>query len=128
MQKTNEGKLLMYYLGGGSGDKNLRELDLVKEVSLLRNDEGILFLSLEIDYPGLPFTGLFNFNLNSGTSQLEPLSLYMINVTKLSNEEFLIYIDFVWSKEGDTENFEVLCRFKGKVPDGLKHKTCPSFD
>lgn len=29
MEKTNDGKILLYYLGDGSGDKNLPEADVV---------------------------------------------------------------------------------------------------
>jgi hypothetical protein len=128
MVKMNDGKLLLYYLGEGSGNTNLQEVDIVKPATLERNHESQLVLSFEIDYPGLAFTGPVNFKLDKGDSQYKDLFLFMFHVAKLSDAEFLIYADLVWNKEDDTENFEVLARFKGVVPEGLKYKVCPSIN
>ena len=79
-----------------------------------------------MDYPELPFKGLVNFNLDNSRSQYTNLFLYRTNTIVLSPNEFMIVADFVWTTENNTENFEIIGRFSGKVPGGLDYKICPT--
>ena len=124
--KNNEGKLLHYYLVDGSGDKNLPVTEIIKHATLGQSEEGNLILTFEVDYPELPFKGLVNFNLHNDKSQYKNLFLYRTNTIVLSPNEFMIVADFVWTTEDDTENFEIIGRFSGKVPGGLDYKICPT--
>lgn len=105
MEILNTGKLLIYYVCDGSGDQNFENIELTKEVKLLRNKVGSHIMSFEIDYPGLPIKREQHFNLNSIDIQTKEVSLYMIHTIKLSEDTFILFADLVYDKEDGTENF-----------------------
>ena len=126
MKKVN-GKLKFYYLGDSSGDKILdlidKEYDSVIEVI----GENV-YLSFNASFLEKPANEPIKFDLNQFTTQFKDVFLFLLNIIKISEDEFLLIADFVWMQgEEDANNFEIIGRYEGDVPKGLKFRECFSF-
>ena len=52
----------------------------------------------------------------------------MLELDSLLQIALMLHVaDFVWTTENNTENFEIIGRFSGKVPGGLDYKICPTL-
>jgi len=125
MEFLNKGKLNLYYLGDGPGDKNFPEAELLKEATLSKGNDGEVILSFEIDYPEFPIRDTIHFNLDTFGSQFDKITLYYLQTVELSENEFMLMANYVWTEPIDLENFEIVARFEGQVPPGLVFKVCP---
>lgn len=127
MELLNKGKLNLYYLGDGPGDKNFPETELKKVATLSKGKEDEIVLTFEIDYPVFPIRDVIHFNLDTFSSQYDAITLYYLQTVILSDTEFMIVANYVWTEPVDLENFEIVARFEGQVPLGLEYKVCPPF-
>lgn len=124
----NKGKISFSYLGDGAGDKNLPDLEYQVNAIIENKDSEDSSLVFEMDYPDFPYNGELVFNLKEGRSENEKIFFLTCNIIVLADADFLIVADLFYITENDTENFEIIGRFQGKVPDGLKFKYCPIID
>jgi hypothetical protein len=123
----NQGKILIRYLGDGAGDKNLPVLDFISEAKIdnyQNKDSCVIF---EMYYPNFPFNGKVIFNLISTRSENERLYILTHNILKIENNEFIVTASFYYLIDNDTENFEIIGRFQGEVPNDLCYSVCPSL-
>jgi hypothetical protein len=128
MEILNKGKLNLYYLGDGPGDKNLPDTVLLKDAILSKGVNEEIVLTFEIDYPKFPIHDLIHFNLNTFNSQHDKITLYYLQSIVLSKNEFLVIANYVWSEPVDLENFEIIARFEGQIPHGLNSSVCPPLN
>ena len=93
MKKVN-GKLKFYYLGDSSGDKVLdlidKEYDSVIEVI----GENV-YLSFNASFLEKPTNEPIKFDLNQFTTQFKDVFLFLLNVIKISEDEFLLLVQLV---------------------------------
>ena len=124
----NKGKISFSYLGDSAGDKNLPELEYQVNAIIENKDSEASSLVFEMDYPDFPFIGELVLDLKEGRSKNEKIYFLTCNIIILGEADFLIVADLFYITENDSENFEIIGRFQGKVPDGLKFKICPIID
>ena len=124
----NKGKISFSYLGDSAGDKNLPELEYQVNAIIENKDSEASSLVFEMDYPDFPFNGELVLDLKEGSSKNEKIYFLTCNIIILGEADFLIVADLFYITENDSENFEIIGRFQGKVPDGLKFKICPIID
>jgi len=123
----NSGKILLRYLGDSSSNKNLPKLDFIIDAKIGYHDTFDTCIFFKMDYPNCPYNGEIIFNLITTRSINEKLFIYTYNVIKLELNEFIVTANYFYLTDGNTENFEIIGRFKGEVPSDLCHSVCPSL-
>lgn len=124
----NNGKILIRYMGNSTGDKNLPELDFILDAKVETNEENESCIVYEMFYPNFPFNGKIYFNINSGNAENSKMYIHTHQVIKIESNEFIIASTFYYFVDGDTENFEIIGRFQGEVPNDLCYSVCPSLN
>lgn len=124
---TSLGKVALYYSGNCDGEKVLPDVVIQKKALLTNDETGEVRLYFNLFYPGLPMEGNVSFTLQGFQSNVIDLYIYKVQAIGISREEFLLIIHLFWEKENDTENFELMGRFKGTVPKDIPYRYCPGI-
>ena len=124
---TNLGKVTLYYSGNCDGEKTLPDVVIQKKALLTLSESGEARLYFNLFYPGLPMEGNVSFILQGFQSNVIDLYIYKVQAIGISREEFLLILNLFWEKEDDTENFELMGRFRGTVPENIPYRYCPGI-
>jgi hypothetical protein len=122
--EASKGQITIQYSGDGPGDLNfpVDSVTVTAELMLIKNK---WTLSFPLDYPRFPVTGGLHCNLEDFTTQRPDFCLYRVEAIQISENEFLLLVNYAWTKPIDLENFHAVARFKGVAPACLCPKKGP---
>ena len=121
-----EGILRFKYIGDGFGDMNYEVVDLLKSVTLSLNQENKPIMNFNFDYPGFHFKKELVIDFDSGCSQYDEIFLYITAVIKCKDPKtFLVLGTLAWYKDDVVENWSIIIRFRGEIPDGIQYTESP---
>ena len=124
IKEVHKGKIAIQYSGDGPGDMNFQAASITVGAELvLSNNKWTL--SFPLDYPRFPVTGGLHCNLEDFTIQRPDFCLYRVEAIQISEDEFILLVNYAWTKPTDLENFQAVAKFKGVAPPRLYPKKGP---